>query len=107
MPSTMTPAAFAALLGNLQLANPIALLLAAEAGAYRAGLGYAQVSPDILVKGALVAVATSVGYNPLGYNGADAQNICSVVWSFMQGLRFLCQGPSLAVPNGNFYTFNL
>jgi hypothetical protein len=36
---TMTPAAFAALLGSLNLANPITLLLLAEAGTRAATVG--------------------------------------------------------------------
>jgi hypothetical protein len=103
---TMTPAAFAALLGNLQIGNPITLLLLSEAGARAATVGSAPW-PFAQFQGACAAVAAACGYNVSNYGAQDQSNICMIVADFMRGLRYLAQGPSLAVPNGNFYNFIL
>jgi hypothetical protein len=102
----LTPQVIAAILVQLGTANPVSLLLAAEAGA----AAVASANPGItsgLWLGACRAVAASIGY-PLGnYAQTDQNTICNVIGGFMRGLAYLAQGPSLAVPNGTYFNFIL
>jgi hypothetical protein len=84
---------------NLQGANPIELLLVAEA----AGSATDQSGA---FRAAAAAVAEYISY-PLGNFDQSMQNLfISLVGTYMVTLRYLTQGPSLAVPNGNYYNWN-
>jgi hypothetical protein len=108
---TLTPALLAALLYNLELANPVALLVTAEEGAMAAiqaaGSG-GPLWPPTWVQGAYNAVAQAVGYPLSNYGYQDQTTIISVIGSFMVGLRYLAQGPATPQnPLSNTYSFVL
>jgi hypothetical protein len=102
--STMSVAPATNILGALQLANPIELLLQGEAGAAAAVNSTAMPGPNQFF-GACNAIASYLGYPLSNYSPSDQDTMCGIIGSFMAGLRGLAQGASLAVPNGNYYNF--
>jgi hypothetical protein len=80
--------------------NPITLLLTAEA-AGRA------VDQSTAANAAAVAVATSLGYAPSNYDSSTGPALISMALTKLASLQYLCQGPSKAVPNGNYYSWSL
>jgi hypothetical protein len=103
---TLTPAAINNLLGSMNNTGPIVLLLLAEAGAAAAVNSTAMPGPNQFY-GACSAIAAAVGYPTSNYSPSDQDILFNVIANFMAGLRYLAQGPSLAVPNGNYYNFIL
>jgi hypothetical protein len=84
---------------NLQGANPIELLLVAEA----AGSATDQSGA---FNAAAAAVAEYISYPLNNYDNSLQRLFISLVGTYMVTLRYLTQGPSLAVPNGNYYNWN-
>jgi hypothetical protein len=84
---------------NLQGAKPIELLLVAEA----AGSATDQSGA---FSAAAAAVAEYISYPLNNYDNSLQRLFISLVGTYMVTLRYLTQGPSLAVPNGNYYNWN-
>jgi hypothetical protein len=84
---------------NLESTNPIELLLVAE----QAG---AAADPSGAYRAAASAICTAISY-PLENYDTSLQNLfISLVGTYMATLSYLTQGPSLAVPNGNWYNWS-
>jgi hypothetical protein len=84
---------------NLQGANPIELLLVAEA----AGSATDQSGA---FRAAASAICGAISYPLSRYDKSLQELFISMVGTYMVTLRPLTLGPSLAVPNGNFYSWN-
>jgi hypothetical protein len=84
----------AAFQATLSAADPVSLLLEAEAGARSFG-GF---------NGACNAIAIFLGY-PLVLNNSYSEIFCSMIGTRLAGLRYLTNGPSLQYPQGNFYNY--
>jgi hypothetical protein len=78
----------------LNAADPVSLLLQAEAGARSFG-GF---------NGARNAIATYLGY-PLALDNQYSKIFSSLIGTRLVGLRFLTNGPSLQYPQGNYYNY--
>jgi hypothetical protein len=85
---------------QLDSASPIQLLLTAESGAH-------GVDPSQQAAMASTAVAVSLGVTPSNFDSGTATALMSMVQTKLFSLRTLCAGPSLAIPNGNFYSWFL
>jgi hypothetical protein len=79
-------------------ADPVALLLTAEAAG-------SAVDPSGAPRVAAVAVVNSLGFNLSNYDQSIQQAFIGFVLSQLASLRYLTNGPSLAVPRGNFYNY--
>jgi hypothetical protein len=94
-----TDAVYSAFQGQLDSTNAITLLLAAEAA------GRAS-DPSVAAHAAAAAVAAAVGF-PLGnYDSLMQQKLIGCVLTKLHSLQYLCQGPSQAVPSGNYYSWS-
>jgi hypothetical protein len=101
----LTPQAINCLNVQLGTANPVTLLVTAEAGGVAAMQNIG--SPVTPFYGACSAVASFLGFPLSNYSSDDADTICAIIGQFMRGLSYLTGGPSLTVPAGNFYGFYL
>jgi hypothetical protein len=84
---------------NLQSTNPVTLLEVAEA----AGSATDQSGA---FRAAASAICGAISYPLSRYDKSLQELFISMVGTYMVTLRPLTLGPSLAVPNGNFYSWN-
>jgi hypothetical protein len=85
---------------QLDSANPISLLLTAEAAGRAADQSQAA-------NAAATAVAVSLGVTPSNYDSSTGPALISMALTKLFSWSYLCQGPSKATPSGNYYSWYL
>jgi hypothetical protein len=88
----------AAFQAALDATDHVSLLLTAE----QAGRG---VDSSVAGNTAAVAICSAIGF-PVANHNRHRVIFISLALTKLQELRFLCQGPSLAVPRGNYYAWH-
>jgi hypothetical protein len=121
---TLTPQMLSGLQGDLAGANPITLLLAAEAGGVGAATNSSLPSGFPIMAlvgvgappstgatdvtkwyGAAFGVAAALNFSLANFNRQDIDTCCGAIATYMHSLAYLTAGPTPSVLLGNTYNY--